>query len=137
MLPGHVQGLLRRVDSGDDGPFRGERLREDAAATADIERALPAEAAEHAAKVIHAGDVELVQARERARIVPPDVRQALHEPLVLLRLGELPERRQGVAHPGVFTPTTSPSRIGTTALVTRGSVPASRLKARTPSVAGE
>src|SRR6058998_1586913 len=91
----------------------------------------------NAAKILHPRRVELVQPHERACVGPPDVGQTLDESLVLLGLRQPAHPRQVIAHPGTRTPITSPSRIGTTAETTRGSVAASRLNARTPSVPGE
>src|SRR3989441_1164955 len=136
VLAGHGQRFLRRVDPRDIGPFRRERLGEDAAARADVQNALPPEAAEHAPKVRDAGDVQLVQPRKRARTAPPQIGDPLEQAIVLVGHRKSFEPRELTAHPGTFTPTTRPSRIGTAAATTRGSVAARRLKARTPSASG-
>src|SRR5437763_8800 len=129
--------LRGRVDRRHHGAFCRQRLGEDPAAAPDVEGALAPEPPEHAAKILHPRRVELVQPHERACVGPPDVGQTLDESLVLLGLRQPAEPRQVIAHPGTRTPITSPSRIGTTAETTRGSVAASRLNARTPSVPGE
>src|SRR5439155_3488823 len=51
VLPRRRERLLRRVDAGHRRPLGSERLGEDAAATPDIEDALPPEPAEHTPEV--------------------------------------------------------------------------------------
>src|SRR5439155_26664480 len=114
-----------------------QRLGQEPAAEPEFELAIAPDPPEHDAKMLDPRRVDLVQPHERARVGLPDLGQTLDESLVLLGLRQPAEPRQVIAHPGTRTPITSPSRIGTTAETTRGSVAASRLNARTPSVPGE
>src|SRR2546426_12362220 len=91
MLSRDFQRFLGRIDAGDDRARRSERLGEDSSPATDVERALAAEPSEHPAEVLHADDIQLVQARERPGATPPDVRRGLDQSLVFVGLGQTPD----------------------------------------------
>ncbi len=93
---GRLDAFRRQVDAGDRGAEAGERLAQQAAAAADVERGqagerllgeriAPEPEADAIADVGKAHRIELVQRRERAGLVPPAVRER-GEPLEFGRI---------------------------------------------------
>src|SRR5947199_9243801 len=130
MLSRAFQRFLGRIDAGDDRARRSERLGEDSSPATDVERALAAEPSEHPAEVLHADDIQLVQARERPGATPPDVRRGLDQSLVFVGLGQTPDPGKSIAHVETLTPITNPSRRGAPADATRRAVAPSQAQAR-------
>src|SRR5690606_9122178 len=97
---GHIDARRREVDPGYRGAEAGERLAQEAAAAADVEcaqagerpiaqRIAPELRTDAVAHVADAHWIELVQRCERARLVPPMLRQ----PREALEFGRLDAAR--------------------------------------------